>query len=67
VFLGWWQCRMWILSGVKRKVISAMLGKYDVCSWSKMMFLTLPCQDTTPQTLKLKFPGHTSGPKQKRK
>jgi len=30
-----------------------------------MMFLTLPCQGTTPQLLKLKFPMQTWGPKQK--
>jgi hypothetical protein len=34
---------------------------------SKMVFLTPPHQGTTPQILKLKFPVHTSGPKQKRK
>jgi len=32
-----------------------------------MMFLTPPHQGTTPQILKLKFPVHTAGPKQKRK
>jgi len=31
------------------------------------MFLTMPRHDTTPQTMKLKFPVHTAGPKQKLK
>jgi len=36
-----------------------------VCVCSKMMFLTLPRQGTTPQILKPIFPVHTLGPKQK--
>jgi len=38
-----------------------------MCMWSTMIFLTPPRQGTTPQILKLKFPVHTSGQKQKRK
>jgi hypothetical protein len=49
VFLGSWRCRMWITSGVKRKVVSEMLRKYDVCVWSKMMYLTPPRQSTNPE------------------
>ena len=33
----------------------------------KVMFLTLPRKGTTPKILKMKFPVHTSCPKQKRK
>jgi hypothetical protein len=65
------KCRVWTTSGVKKKVVSEVLRKYGVCVcvcvWSKLMFLTPPLQGTTPQILKLKFPVHTSGPKQKRK
>jgi hypothetical protein len=56
-----------VIGGVKRKVVSEVLRKYDVCVWSKMMFLTPTCQGTTPQILKLKIPAHTLGQKQKRK
>ena len=63
--------RVWTASGVKKKVVSEVLRKYCVCVcvyvWSKIMFLTLPRQGTTPQILKLKFPVQTSGPKHKRK
>jgi len=41
-----------------------------VCVWGggvQLLFLTIPRQGITPQILKLKFPVHTSGPKQKRK
>ena len=37
-----------------------------VCEAS-LLFLKIPYQGTTPLILKLKFPVHTSGPKQKRK
>jgi hypothetical protein len=38
-----------------------------MCVWSKMVFLTPPCQGANPQILKLEFPMQTWGPKQKRK
>jgi len=43
------------------------LRKYGVRVGFKVMFLTIPCQGTTPQILKLKFPVRTSCPKQKHK
>jgi len=68
-------CELWVVW--RKKVVSEVSRKYGarvcvrarvcVCVWSKMMFLTLPCHGTTPQILKLKFPVHTSGPKQKLK
>jgi hypothetical protein len=71
VFHGSWRCLVWLLSGVKRNSVIGVLRSYDVCVcvcvWSKTMFLTLPCQGTTPHTLKMNFPGHTSGRKQKHK
>jgi len=37
-----------------------------VCE-ARLLFLKIPHQGTTPQILKLKFPVHASGPKQKSK
>ena len=60
--------RVWIASGVKNKVVSEVLRKYDVCVCeARLLFLKIPHQDTTPQILKLKFPVHALGPKEKRK
>jgi hypothetical protein len=67
--------RVWTASDAKKKVISEVLRKYDVCVcacvcvWSKItsMLPTLPREGKTPQILKLKFPVHASGRKQKRK
>ena len=57
----------------EEKFVSEVLRKYGVCVCVcvcvrevRLLFLTLPPQGTTPQILKLKFPVHTSGPKQKR-
>jgi hypothetical protein len=36
-------------SGVKRKGVSVVLRKYDVCVCSKMMFLTSQHQRTNPE------------------
>ena len=59
--------RVGTASGVKNKVVSEVLRKYDVCVCeARLLFLKIT-QGTTPQILKLKFPVHTSGPKQKRK
>jgi len=59
------------VNGVKKKVVGNVLRKYGVCvcvcARARGKFLTPPHQGTTPQILKLKFPIHTSGPKQKRK
>ena len=54
------------------KFVNEDLRKYGVCVCVcvrevRLLFLTLPSQGTTPQILKLKFPVHTSGPKQKHK
>ena len=57
-------------SGVKNKVVSEVLRKYDVCVCvceARLLFLKIPHQGTTPLILKMKFPVHTSGPKHKRK
>jgi hypothetical protein len=44
------KCHAWTESGAKKKVVSEVLRKYGVCVcvWSKIMFLTLPHQGTTP-------------------
>ena len=49
------------------KFVSDVLRKYGVRVGFKLMFLSIPRQGTTPLVLKLKFPVHTSCPKQKRK
>lgn len=53
--------------GRKVKIVSDVLRKYGVHVGFKVMFLSIPRQGTTPQLLKLKFPVHTSCPKQNRK
>jgi len=50
----------------RKKSVSEILRKYGVCE-VRVLFLTLQRQGTTPKILKLKFPVHTSGPKQKPK
>jgi len=56
------------VSGVKNKVVSEVLRKYDVCVCeARLLFLKITQQGTTPQILKPKFPVHASGPKEKRK
>jgi len=71
VSLGSWQwrsqnvaCELWL---VWRKKLLVKFWESMVCVWRKMVFLTLPGKGITPQIFTLKYPVHTSGPKQKRK
>jgi len=57
---------VWTASGVKNKVVSEVLRKFDVCE-TRLLFLKITQQGITPQILKLKFPVHASGPNEKRK
>ena len=62
------KCGLWTAKGVMRKGLSEVWQTYDVCvcvcvcvhararACSKVMFLTLLRQVTTPQILKLEFP-----------
>jgi len=60
------KCHVLTAIGVKKKLL-VKFWESMVCVRSKIMFLTLPGEGITPQILTLKFPVHTSGPKQKRK
>jgi len=71
VSLGSWQrrnqnvaCELWL---VWRKKLLVKFWESMVCVWCKIVFLKLPGKGVTPQIFTLKFPVHTSGPKQKRK
>jgi len=57
-------CELWL---VCRKKLLVKFWESMVCMWLKMVFLTLPGKGITSQIFTLKFPVHTSGPKQKRK
>jgi len=71
VNIGSWQRRsqnvVCELRLVWRKKLLVKFSESMVCLWCKMVFLTLPGKGITPHIFTLKFPVHTSGPKQKRK
>ena len=71
VSLSSWQRHSWNvaceLRVVWRKKLLVKFWEIMVCVWHEMVFLTLPGKSLTPKIFTLKFPVHTSGPKQKRK